>query len=292
MALRFGFIGFGEVGSTFANAMRARGAQVEAFDVDPAKVSSGGFAFQPLADLIIRCEYLLSTVTTDAAITAARLCLPYLSSDKIYVDLNSTSPGVKIELDKLIRATGARFVEGAILGAVGVSGSATRILACGEHGAIAAETLRSAGLNAGFYGVEIGKASTFKMLRGIFSKGLEALILELLIAGRRAGIEEDLWEDVAGFMSENPFSRVAENWVQSHATAHERRYHELVQIVETMNEIGVEPVMTSATAAFFRRSCELRLREAFASKPESMREVLAVIDDRLSGTDTRLPESR
>jgi 3-hydroxyisobutyrate dehydrogenase len=281
MTLRVGFIGLGEAGSTLAAAMRVRGVEVEAYDLAAEKVTAAGIPFRAIPDLVSRSEYLFSTVTTEHAKQAAGSCRPYLSSGKLYVDLNSTSPSVKADLDALITPTGAHFVEGAILGAVGVTGAATRILTGGPHGESAARALTAAGLNVSFYSAEIGKASTFKMLRGIFSKGMEALILEFLIAGLRAGIEKDLWADVTDFMSGNPFERVAENWGQGHATAYERRYHEMVQVTETMREIGIEPLMTAATETFFRRSCELDLKQAFPLKPSSMEEVAAYMEHRL-----------
>jgi 3-hydroxyisobutyrate dehydrogenase-like beta-hydroxyacid dehydrogenase len=281
MPITIGFIGFGEVGSTFSATMRACGADVAACDVVPERVASAGVTFLPLPELASRSEYLLSTVTTTAARSAAASCLPYLNERHVYVDLNSTSPSLKIELDRLVRPTGARFVEGAILGAVGVTGAGTRILAGGPAGRAAAETLTSLGLRVSFYREQIGGASTFKMLRSIFSKGLEALLLEFLIAGKRAGIEEDLWADVAGFMAGNPFELVAENWLQTHAVAYERRYHEMLQAAETMREIGVDPVMTAATTRLFERSRSIGLDAAFPSRPASMHDVVAFMERRL-----------
>ena len=63
-----------------------------------------------------------------------------------------------------MRPTGVEFVEGAILGAVGVSGAATRILTGGEHGGKAAEMLRALGLKATFYSAEVGKEAPLNKL--------------------------------------------------------------------------------------------------------------------------------
>jgi hypothetical protein len=63
---------------------------------------------------------------------------------------------------------------------------------------------------------------------------MEALLLELLIAGRRAGIDEELWKDITELMSKTPFEKTASNWVQTHAVACERRYYEMLQVIETM----------------------------------------------------------
>ena len=150
MRMRVGFIGFGEVGSTFSAAMRARGAEVAACDLVLERVAAGGVAPLSLPELAARSEFLISTVTTTSARSAAEACLPYLSERHVYVDLNSTSPSVKIELDRLIRPSGARFVEGAILGAVGVTGADTRILAGGPAARPAADALSAAGLRVCF----------------------------------------------------------------------------------------------------------------------------------------------
>ena len=152
----------------------------------------------------------------------------------------------------------------------------------GKRGQEVAEQLTDLGLNVSFYHPLIGKASMFKMLRSIFSKGLEALILELLISGKRAGIEQDLWSDISRFMTQNPFEKVASNWVRSHATAFERRYYEMVQVRETMQEIGIEPLMTSGTEAFFKRSLSFGLKENFTGKPNSMEEVVEFMEKRLT----------
>jgi hypothetical protein len=41
------------------------------------------------------------------------------------------------------------------------------------------------------------------MLRSIYSKGLEALLLELLISGEKAGIKDELWDDIVQLMKSN-----------------------------------------------------------------------------------------
>jgi 3-hydroxyisobutyrate dehydrogenase-like beta-hydroxyacid dehydrogenase len=286
-----GFIGFGEVASTFSKAMAEKGGTILVYDVllsqeggeevIRGRIQADGIHVRPLAKMLARSEYVLSTVTTQVAREVARTCAPHLRPGQVYVDLNSTSPAVKVEISQIIEPSGAHFVEGAILGAVGATGAQTRLLVAGEKGEEVAKALNALGLNAAFYSLDIGRPSTFKMLRSIFSKGLEALMLEMMIAGRRAGIEEDLWADITEFMAGNPFERVAANWIQTHAVAHKRRYHEMVQVIETMREIEVEPIMTSATEAFFKRSLSLGLDQTFEHKPDTVQAVVDYLDARL-----------
>jgi 3-hydroxyisobutyrate dehydrogenase-like beta-hydroxyacid dehydrogenase len=129
--------------------------------------------------------------------------------------------------------------------------------------------------------VQIGNASMLKMLRSIFMKGIEALILECLVAGQRAGIAADLFADIQQFMDERPFEQLTNSWICSHAVAHERRYHEMLQVAETMGELGLEPLMTAGTVAFFRRSGELGFEQTFDAKPETPEQVVAFVEQRL-----------
>ncbi len=73
----------------------------------------------------------------------------------------------------------------------------------------------------------------------------------------------------------------ASNWLRTHATAHERRYHEMVQVAETMQAMGIDPVMTAGTVAFFNRSRTLGLDDAFPELPKAMDKVVAHMEKRL-----------
>lgn len=284
-----GFLGFGEVASRFAAALAFKGADILAYDVlldQPGgreklqgRLKSGvPVAFTSLPELVRRVEYVLSTVTTDVALQAAGDCTLYVRPDLIYIDLNATSPAVKRQIAATITASGAGFVEGAILGAVGVTGANTRILLCGNKAAQAAETLTRFGLNAVDYGLEIGKASAFKLLRSVFSKGMEALLIEALLAARRAGVEADIWHEIVETLDERPFAEVGGNWVRTHGPAHGRRYHEMVQVAALLRDLGLEPLMTEAATQLFARSKDLGLAEHFQATPEKPEQVIATLD--------------
>ena len=283
-----GFVGFGEVASRLSAAVLANGGRVSAYDIllDAAagaetlkrRAGHASVEFCPLSRVVEDLEIILSTVTTDVAAGAAAACAPYLKPRNTFVDLNATSPRVKRRIGETIAASGADFVEGAILGAIGVTGAGTRILVCGEKAEPAAQALTRLGLNVAFYGREIGRASMFKLLRSVFSKGMEALLLETLLAARRAGVADDVWREIVGTLEEKPFSEVGANWMRTHGTAHARRYHEVVQVEELLRELGVEPLITHGTAAFFERSTRLSLAEKFEASPKGPEEVLGALD--------------
>jgi 3-hydroxyisobutyrate dehydrogenase-like beta-hydroxyacid dehydrogenase len=290
--MRVVFIGYGEVASAFGSAISARGVEVLAYDVLldqadgrerlAARAGSAQVRFCGLEEAVPGASHVLSTVTTTVALDAARQCARHLSKGQFYVDMNATDPAVKSDLERIITPSGAAFVEGAVLGAVGVTGAKTEVLLGGPHARDAERDLAGVlGLNVRYYSDEIGKASMFKMLRSVFSKGLEALLVEFLVAGERAGIRDDLWREVTELMANHPFEKTASNWVRSHATAHARRYHEMKQVANVLRGLGIEPTMTAATESFFARSGTLGLQERFTSTPASMDDVVGFFSERL-----------
>jgi 3-hydroxyisobutyrate dehydrogenase-like beta-hydroxyacid dehydrogenase len=295
-----GFVGFGEVAGHFSKALREAGAETCAYDVlleQPggreklaARARGAVPEFVPLGDLLQRAQVVLSTVTTDVALGAARSCAPHLRPGQLYVDLNATSPAVKRAIAAVVHGAGADFIEGAILSAIGVAGARAKVLVCGERAAEAAKILSALGLNFHDYGREIGKASSFKMLRSVFSKGIEALLVESLLAARRAGVEEDLWREIVATIDAAPFAEVGGNWIRTHAAAHERRWHEMAQVEAVLRELGLDAPMTAATVELFERSTRLGLREAFPAPPASEHAVIAELDQRISSTQEKAGE--
>ena len=293
-SVKIAFIGFGEVASVFSKEMSNKGAEIRVYDIlitqkngleiIRSRILNNNIQINSLKEVIINSDYIISTVHSQFAKNVAKECAQYLKPNNIYIDLNSTSPFVKIEISRIIESSKVDFVEGAILGAVGITGPKTHALTTGGKGKEVAEIFTNLGLNFSYYSPEIGKASMFKMLRSIFSKGIEAILLEFLIAGKKAGMEKDLWKDIISFLSEKSFDKIAANWMQTHALAYERRYHEITQVVETMKKLGIEPIMTSGTEAFFRRSLSLGLKENFLKKPDSFEEVIDFMEKKTNKT--------
>jgi 3-hydroxyisobutyrate dehydrogenase-like beta-hydroxyacid dehydrogenase len=285
--MRIAFLGFGEVATAFSSALAARGCDVAAYDIlmdKPggveklqSRAGAASVAFATLGDAVNGADYVFSTVTTSVALDAARRCASHLRPGQAFVDLNATEPALKEEIGRVIAGADARFVEGALLGAVGVTGAKTEILLGGPHARAAQHDLAGEmGLNARFYSEEIGKASMFKMLRSVFSKGMEALLIEFLVAGERAGLREDLWSEVTTLFSTQPFEKVALNWVKSHSGAHARRRDEMKQVLGVMKALGIEPIMTAGTHSLFERSGRLGLQPA-----PSADEVIKFLDEKI-----------
>ena len=91
----------------------------------------------------------------------------------------------------------------------------------------------------------------------------------------------DLWRDISRFMDSKSFEMIGSNWVISHAVAHERRYYEMLQVVDTMRELGVEPIITEGTLAVFKQSLDMGMSKKFPERPDSIDAVIEFIEGRV-----------
>jgi 3-hydroxyisobutyrate dehydrogenase-like beta-hydroxyacid dehydrogenase len=284
----FGLLGHGVVGSLLVRLLRERQAMVTAYDVllegestaseMQQKIRASGARPATLEETVRETEFVISVTSTQSCRDAAVRACRYLRAGQTYCDFPSTSPGVKSEISALIEATGALFVEGAILGAVGSSDTCPEILLGGTAAAQAAEVLREYGLRTRFYSAEIGRASAFKMIRSVFSKGMETLLIEALVAARRAGLLDEVWTEIKATLAPGRVERTLETWIRSHAISSERRYCEMLEVQRFLEELDLEPLLIPAAAEIFRRSNRLGIATAFNREPESFVEVIEFLE--------------
>lgn len=284
ISVKIGFIGMGAVARVFSEVLCSQDSppEVYGFDIrykenqDHFKEIFQGISIRftdSLKELIDNCDIILSTVTTDVAVKVAKEVLPYLSMDKYYIDMNSMAPERKVEIAELMNGK-ACFIEAAILGAVGATGGHTKILLSGDSAEKIADVLSGYGLNVSKFGRKVGDSSLFKMIRSVFTKGLETLTIELMVAGRKAEICEEVWNDINKFMSSRPFESICENWVKSHSQAAKRRYFEMQQVVETLENLGVDSYMSDASMKIFKKSMEKGIEDYFTKEPSNVEEVI------------------
>jgi 3-hydroxyisobutyrate dehydrogenase-like beta-hydroxyacid dehydrogenase len=200
MGLKLAFIGFGEVGQLFSRQLAAKpNVEVVAYDVlfdDPAaapelKVRAAGSGIGAAGSTAEACEgsqIVISAVTADSALIAARQATRHLSPSQTYIDLNSVSPTTKQRVADEIGQGGAGFIEFAVMAPVGGPGIAVPILAGGARAREIAATLNPLGMQITPVSDEVGVASATKLCRSIVIKGMEALMVDLNLAAERAGV--------------------------------------------------------------------------------------------------------
>jgi 3-hydroxyisobutyrate dehydrogenase-like beta-hydroxyacid dehydrogenase len=283
-----GFVGFGEAGSTIAGGLATAGVErLFAFDIaagDPRlgptiherARRTGTTIVGSRAALAQACDLVFSTVTSSSALAAAREWVPCLEARHLYADLNSVSPALKQEIDRVISATGARFVEVAVMAPVLPYGHRVPMLAGGPSAALFAELTAPLGMRCDVLAAPVGTAAAVKMCRSVVVKGLEALMCECVLGASRYGAGAHVFASLDESFPGIDWQKLADYMVGRVVVHGERRAREMEEVAETLRAIGVEPIMAEAAARRQQWSADLDLRSHFG--PEGPRTAAEVVD--------------
>ncbi|MBP0495386.1 NAD(P)-dependent oxidoreductase [Roseomonas indoligenes] len=249
----FAIIGFGEVGSIFARDLRAGGAgAIHAYDVleaarDRAK-ASGATVHATAAEAAAKAEVVFISVTAGSALAAAQSLAGELSHAPFVVDVNSISPGAKIENAGIVNAAGGRYVEAAVMASVPPKGLRSPILLGGKDAQGFIDVMQPFGMDLTIFSEEIGKASSVKMCRSVMVKGLEAITTECMLAARHYGVEKEVLASLHDTLPHEDWRGLA-RYVISRALIHgKRRAEEVREVARTVQEAGLEPMLSRAIA--------------------------------------------
>lgn len=291
--LKIGFVGFGEAGYHLAKGLRAAGgATICAYDIHThtpgrgeriqARAAETEVALLGSSEELARhADIVLSVVTASSAAEAARQTAPYLQAHHYYADLNSVSPDTKRKIDQIVSATGACFVEAAVMAPVPPYGHKVPMLLGGVAAQTFADLLAPFGMRFEIISEQIGAAVAVKMCRSVMVKGLEALLFECALGAVKYGADERVfasleesypgmnWSQLAGYA----ISRVVEHG--------ERRARELEEVAATLRCAGIEPMMAEAIVKRQDWGAQLELKEYFGGKvPEDYRAIVQAIAEK------------
>jgi 3-hydroxyisobutyrate dehydrogenase-like beta-hydroxyacid dehydrogenase len=284
----FGFVGFGEAGSRIASGLRDAGAgEMFAYDIADNEKIRGRAAQANVglvgsnAELAERSLIIFSTVTASSALVAARQNLPYLSARHTYIDCNSVSPAAKREIADVIQSGPARFIESAVMAPVPKpKGQSVPMLISGTGAGELAQSLAAFGFVMEALDAPFGTAAAIKMCRSIVVKGLEAILFECVLGASRFGAEERVWASLQQSFPGMDWKRVADYMVNRVVVHGERRAREMDEVSATLRSIGVEPIMSEASARRQDWGAQLGLASRFGPEgPTTYREVLEALDE-------------
>jgi 3-hydroxyisobutyrate dehydrogenase-like beta-hydroxyacid dehydrogenase len=256
---RLCFIGFGEAGQAIASGLRETGIEtIAAWDIlfpgaegAPLKQAGekmGARIATSAADAVRGSDIVISAVTAASSLEAARSVEPHLSGNPYFLDLNSVSPGRKKDTEKLLGAK-ARYVDVAILAPIHPKRHQTPVLLAGPH----AETVMpllidELEMRGAIAGSEVGQAAGLKMIRSVMIKGIEALSLECFLAARRAGIVDEVAASLKNNYPTLDWSQIKDYNIERMASHGVRRADEMDQVAATLRELGIDPLMATATS--------------------------------------------
>ncbi len=229
---------------------------------------------------IARSGVILSLVTADQALTVATEVASsgMLRKQALYFDGNSCAPDHKCAASSLIEAAGGRYVDMAIMAPVGGPLHALPVLVSGPHCDAALEVLKDLGLSPRSAGDQVGRASTIKMLRSVVVKGLEALMLESLLAARMAGVEDEVIASLDASFPGHDWRKRATYSFERVTTHGIRRADEMRAVAQTLTDLGLAEDMAKACVSWQDRVGTLGLAPGNAEFTTRADTILGALD--------------
>jgi 3-hydroxyisobutyrate dehydrogenase-like beta-hydroxyacid dehydrogenase len=262
MTVPIAFLGNGEVVQSWCRALSGRGLQdlrvfvrrspTRGRRADPVETPGPVRHLGDLADTVRGAVVVIAAVPAAATVQVARAAAPVLDRGTLYVDVASSAPELKEEAAAAVHGSGSDYVDAAIMGAVSQLGLQVPVAACGPGSARFTDLFEGFGMDIRPVPGPPGSAARLKLLRSVYLKGRDALIMEMLHAAREYGLEEEVIASIPSQPGAETFGALAERVSASTARHGVRRVAELRAAAQVVERAGVSPAMTIAAAERMR----------------------------------------
>ena len=280
MSFSLGFIGFGEAAYNMGKGLKGEGLEdIKAYDVVMDKEG-------PMRDTVLkRCEdakikpvfsakelvensdFVVIAVPARFTASTADGLRKFARAGQLFADVTTALPPVKEAQAKAYAEIGADYIDSAMLGSLMALGHKVPILASGKGCKKWHDTMNPYNMKISLVNLDdpdntkAGEASKIKLVRSVFMKGIEGLIVETLLFARKCGVEDYILSSISNSMNRDKFEDIALRMAGADLIHSERRSFEVGESMELMKEVGVEPLMAQGTKDRLARTAALGLNE-------------------------------
>lgn len=252
-----GIVGYGEVGSAFAERFNAGGVNVIVLNRSPSTLRDR-LAKSPItvaddhADLARTTDLVLSCVWPATAVDVAERVAPGLTDGQPFLDMNSVGPPTVERIVDVVAAAGGAPLKTTIMGSVGAHGADVRLPVAGVERYGTVSVLRECGFTVDDAGDDPEKPAAIKMFRSLFTKGLRELAVETLAPAAAYGVRDDVLNDLSGLFADRPIDEWLRDGLENTPEHAERRLGELAEVSETVEAAGYQAPTLEATVELHR----------------------------------------
>ncbi|MEW4290647.1 NAD(P)-dependent oxidoreductase [Rossellomorea marisflavi] len=287
--MRIGFIGFGEVGYEMSKGFLTEDPQAQFFVYDPlyekeetqqrAKKTHATLFSDPQSVAKETLDVLFVAVPASFAEDAWRSIWSELNEETLYVDLTTASAQVKQRLGEDMLNEKRTFIDGAILGALKVYQHKVPIMVSGTGSTSLIDWGKSAHMNLTYAGDLPGDATNIKFIRSIFTKGLSALLHEVMQAADKLALDDIILDSITRTMDKEPFEQIINRLISSNVIHSQRREKEMENVIDFLNSHGIEPQMTKATRDKLKTITQANILEKNqGDPPKDWKQVMRLIN--------------
>lgn len=265
-ALRVGIVGLGNMGGRIAARIAAAGFDVRGFDVHPARADAVGVSSASSAVELARevDVVLLSLPDSTVVEPVVREIGPACRAGQIVVDLSTSAPSSTIVLSSELSESGVELVDAGISGGAAAAEKGTlTVMAGGDAGALEAvrrilETFSSRVVHMG----RSGSGHTAKLLNNFLNGISLAATAEVMVAGRKAGLDLRLLLEVlnhssgVNFATLNRFPSIVEGDYLEGGLTGNLMLKDLLLYRDLVGELGVHTLTAPGCIEAFELAAE------------------------------------
>ena len=209
-----------------------------------------------LASVVRASRVILSVVPPHGAADLAR-AVAALGFGGLYVDANAVSPATAREIGRVVEATGARFVDGGIIGpATRSRRGATRVYLSGTAATEIASLFGAGPLEAVVLDAPAGAASAVKMAYAGWNKGGQALLAAIRAFAIAEGVDAALLAEWK--ISQPDVPARSERAVHDNARKAWRFVGEMEEIARSLAAVGLPPAFHEAAREIYARLADYK----------------------------------
>jgi 3-hydroxyisobutyrate dehydrogenase len=188
-------------------------------------------------------------------LAVARAVVPLMRAETLFIDMTTCDPDDIRTAAAEARDCGRAYADIAIMGAIALSGLKTNLLAAGEGAEAAGALFGAIAVPIRIMAPsEAGDAAAIKILRSVFTKGLEALAVECFLAAEQQGVTDKLY-DAMGDIDATPLRAMLEALVRTHVIHAPRRLKEVQEAERQLHKANLPVDVLPGVRARFERTC-------------------------------------
>jgi 3-hydroxyisobutyrate dehydrogenase-like beta-hydroxyacid dehydrogenase len=251
--MKIAVLGLGEAGSHFANDLVDLGVEIIGFDPNPIrKLHPNIILAKSNAEAVKNVAVIFSANLSSVSEDIAKEIAPFLNNKQFFCEMNTSSPEKKKAIAFILKSSGVKMIDLAIMAPVPPKGILTPLLAAGENLVTFLEIMKPLNLNISLVeNSKIGDAATMKLLRSIVYKGVAAVICEAVEAGNAFGMPDYIRQQISSVIGGN--DDLIDRFVEGSKIHALRRMHEMEAVIEMLEEKGLDPIVTRGTRNNFKK---------------------------------------
>lgn len=263
-ASEIGFIGLGNMGSRMSQCIVRGGGEVLGFDANPAAiVNAKARAATSVADLVSQCDIVLLSLpdsrVVESVVLGADGVLANAREGQVVVDLSTAAPESTRNIHRLLADKGAAYLDAGISGGAAAADVGKLTLMVGGEKEVLdrVQFVLDYFASNTFYVGGAGAGHTTKLLNNFLNAVSLAATAEVMVAGKKAGLDLAVLLEVlnkssgVNFATLNRFPKIITGDYLKGGLTNTLMMKDVVLYTELTSQLGVASLNASGPLASF-----------------------------------------